>query len=311
MGEPGTVTWRELWARDRGSGRRTGRSARWLCEVASGADGDEFRAALDEPATERMVHHLDAMLARLRGGEPLQYVLGRWSFRRLDLMVDRRVLIPRPETEQVVERACARPHAADVRATPVRIADLGTGSGAIGLSLAAELPIGRCEVWLTDASDRRARRRPREPRRDRRALGRTCASRAVVVRRAAGRAARTVRPGRLEPAVHRATTTRSSNRSSATGSPAPRCSPVPTGSHACGRSSAGAAQWLLPGGWLVLEIGTDQGDARRRAAPAIRVRRGGDRARSRRTRPHPRSVAGLPERPCPGVSCPASRQPCG
>ena len=48
---------------------------------------------------------LDAMVARRLQGEPLQYVLGHWSFRTLDLLVDRRVLIPRPETEQLVEVA--------------------------------------------------------------------------------------------------------------------------------------------------------------------------------------------------------------
>ncbi len=62
-------------------------------------------AELDEPATERMVAHLDAMIERRRHGEPLQYVLGRWQFRTLDLIVDRRVLIPRPETEWVCEVA--------------------------------------------------------------------------------------------------------------------------------------------------------------------------------------------------------------
>ena len=76
-----------------------------MCEVATAIDGDEFIAGLDEQATERMVAHLDAMVARYRAGEPLQYVLGRWSFRRLDLAVDRRVLIPRPETELVAEAA--------------------------------------------------------------------------------------------------------------------------------------------------------------------------------------------------------------
>ena len=52
--------------------------ARWLCEVATALEGDEFIAALDEQATERMVAHLGAMVARYRrAGEPLQYVLGR------------------------------------------------------------------------------------------------------------------------------------------------------------------------------------------------------------------------------------------
>jgi release factor glutamine methyltransferase len=144
----GTVTWRTLWSETAAVvGSRP--EARWLCEIASGLDGDEFLAELDEPATERMVHHLDAMLERWRAGEPLQYVLGRWSFRCLDLLVDRRVLIPRPETEQLVDVAIGHLRG---RTGRQRIVDLGTGSGAIGLALASELPIGSCEVWLTDVS---------------------------------------------------------------------------------------------------------------------------------------------------------------
>lgn len=150
MQEPGTLTWSQL-LKETASTLGDRAQARWLCQVASGLDGDDFRVALDEPATERMVHHLDSMLARLRDGEPLQYVLGRWSFRRLDLMVDRRVLIPRPETELVVEAAIALVRQF-VEDQPVRAVDLGTGSGAIGLALADELGPGRCEVWLTDAS---------------------------------------------------------------------------------------------------------------------------------------------------------------
>jgi release factor glutamine methyltransferase len=148
MSERGTTSWRALWEETSAAvGSRA--QARWLCEAASGSSGDEFVAELDSPATERMVAHLDAMLARWRGGEPLQYVLGSWSFRRLELMVDRRVLIPRPETEQVVEVALAT--LAD-RLRPLVVADLGTGSGAIGLSIAAELPVDAAVVWLTDVS---------------------------------------------------------------------------------------------------------------------------------------------------------------
>ena len=142
-----TSTWRDLWQQtidvlgERGP-------ARWLCETACGLDGDEFTAGLDEPATERMVAQLDAMVARYRSGEPLAYVMNRWSFRTLDLMIDRRVLIPRPETELVAEAAID----AACRVSPRVVVDLGTGSGAIGLSLAAELPVDGTEVWLTDAS---------------------------------------------------------------------------------------------------------------------------------------------------------------
>ena len=120
-----------------------------MCEVASGASGDDFNADLDAPATQRMVAHLDAMLERFSVGEPLQYVLGSWQFRHLELMVDQRVLIPRPETEWVCETALGF---ARSMPAPLLIADLGTGSGAIGLSLAQELPIESVTVWLVDIS---------------------------------------------------------------------------------------------------------------------------------------------------------------
>lgn len=144
------ITWRVLWEETAlvVGGRA---EARWLCEEASGAFGSEFAEVLNEPATERTLAHLDAMLARWRAGEPLQYVLGHWSFRRLDLMVDARVLIPRPETELVVETALELAGAM-IGEPPLRCADMGTGSGAIGLSLAFEMPRGTVEVWLTDVS---------------------------------------------------------------------------------------------------------------------------------------------------------------
>lgn len=87
---------------------------------------------------------LEAMVARRLAGEPLQYVLGRWAFRTLDLAVDPRALIPRPETEQVVEVALAE---LGDRSAPV-VADLGTGSGAVALAVAVERPGAR--VWATD-----------------------------------------------------------------------------------------------------------------------------------------------------------------
>jgi release factor glutamine methyltransferase len=99
-----------------------------------------------------------ALADRRAAGEPLQYVLGTWQFRSLELAVDRRVLIPRPETEQVVEAALvelarmatARPDGGD----PLVCIDLGTGSGAIALSLALEGPAAGTpvEVWATDRS---------------------------------------------------------------------------------------------------------------------------------------------------------------
>jgi len=144
----GALTWRTLLNETiEVLGERP--QARWICETACGLDGDEFLAELDEPATERMVAQLDAMVARYRAGEPLAYVMGHWSFRTIELMVDRRVLIPRPETEVVAGRALELARGV---AGQRRVVDLGTGSGAIGLSLAAELPITGTEVWLTDYS---------------------------------------------------------------------------------------------------------------------------------------------------------------
>ena len=94
-------------------------------------------------------------------GEPLQYVLGEWEFRGIDLFVDARVLIPRPETEVTAQvaidtarRLGARTGPADPwggAQTAYTIVELGTGSGAIALALVNELP--DAEVWATDASE--------------------------------------------------------------------------------------------------------------------------------------------------------------
>jgi len=95
-----------------------------------------------------------AMADRRMAGEPLQYIFGHWPFRGLDLRVDARVLIPRPETEQVVEFALGE--ARDLLAGSGRglvVVDAGTGSGAIALALATELgPIWVREMWATDTS---------------------------------------------------------------------------------------------------------------------------------------------------------------
>ena len=91
-----------------------------------------------------MLHRPGIAYGRL-DGEPLQYVLGRWSFRGLDLIVDPRVLIPRPETEVVAEVAVGEVRR---RGGPSVVADLGTGSGALALALAVELP--DAEVHIVD-----------------------------------------------------------------------------------------------------------------------------------------------------------------
>jgi release factor glutamine methyltransferase len=87
------------------------------------------------------------MVERRESGEPLQYAVGRWGFRHLDLLVDHRVLIPRPETETVVGVALDELKSLGPAPTVV---DLGTGSGAIALSVAREVP--DAHVWATDVS---------------------------------------------------------------------------------------------------------------------------------------------------------------
>jgi release factor glutamine methyltransferase len=125
--------------------------ARWLCEHASGMDASEFSAEQDQLVTVACAKSLDSMVRNRLSGVPLQYVMKRWAFRHLDVMVDERVLIPRPETEQVVQTALdiARMIGSNVE---LRVVDLGTGSGVIGLSMAFELGADSAHVWLTDAS---------------------------------------------------------------------------------------------------------------------------------------------------------------
>ena len=144
------ATWRDLERQVR-SRLGEGQEARWLVQHAAGRSGAEWLADLDEPAPARCLVFVEQLVRRRQAGEPLQYVLGRWGFRRLDLAVDRRVLIPRPETEQVVEHAIAElTRLRLATGKPPRVVDLGTGSGAIALSIAVE--VAGAEVWATDAS---------------------------------------------------------------------------------------------------------------------------------------------------------------
>lgn len=129
--------------------------ARWLCEHASGMDSSGFSAEQDQLVTVACATSLHSMIRNRLSGVPLQYVMKRWAFRHLDVMVDERVLIPRPETEQVVQ--IALDIAVDVARKnegngALRVVDLGTGSGVIGLSMAFELGADAAHVWLTDAS---------------------------------------------------------------------------------------------------------------------------------------------------------------
>ncbi len=111
-----------------------GVDAEWLVAHALRTTRSGVRARLDE-----QVAGLEPLLARRERREPLAYVLGEWGFRRLTLKIDARALVPRPETETLVERALAL--AGGIPAP--RILDVGVGSGAIALALKDERPDAR------------------------------------------------------------------------------------------------------------------------------------------------------------------------
>lgn len=115
-----------------------------------GAGRGDLRALGPRPLTPEEAARFEEWLARREAGEPVQYVTGRAAFRDLDLAVDRRVLVPRPETEVLVGAVLDVLDAERDRWPAPRVLDLGTGSGAIALAIADECP--EAAVTATDAS---------------------------------------------------------------------------------------------------------------------------------------------------------------
>jgi release factor glutamine methyltransferase len=102
----------------------------------------------DEPLTEEQAELYDAWISRRLRREPVQRILGYAYFRNLRLDLNSDTLIPRPDTESVVELALER---IDLRGGSCRVVDIGMGSGAIAISIAQERPL--CDVHATDVSD--------------------------------------------------------------------------------------------------------------------------------------------------------------
>ncbi|PZU23109.1 MAG: peptide chain release factor N(5)-glutamine methyltransferase [Stenotrophomonas sp.] len=207
-----------------------------------------FSHATDEVDADA-VERFEVLLARRAEGHPLAYLTGRRGFWTLDLQVNTATLIPRPETELLVEQALARLPADDM----VRVADMGTGSGAVALSIASERPLAT--VMATDV------------------LGPTLA---MAVKNAQAHGLENVwfRRGHWYTALgaDRFDMIVSNPPYIAAGDPhlvqgdlrfepPPALASGPDGLDAIREIIAGAHEHLVPGGWLLLEHGWDQGEA--------------------------------------------------
>ena len=210
--------------------------------------------ASDRLLEDAEVVRLRELVASRRAREPLAYVLGEWGFRRLVLAVDARALVPRPETEVVVERCLVYLQGLE---SP-RVLDVGTGSGAIALAIADEHRGARVVAVDRDAGALALARENLE----RTGLGRRVELRRGDLLDGAGRA---LRPGRLQPAVR----VPGGVRLAPARDPTLRAVRARSSATASGSSVARAACGVLPpGGRLVLECG--DGQAAEVAEPALR-----------------------------------------
>ena len=150
---PGGLRLRDLWSRLAKALRDAGIAdteieAEALLRHMLGLDRATFFARLNEPVPFEQAALAEGLAERRAGGEPLGYITGRREFYGLEFLVDRRVLVPRQETELLVDLALAA--CATRYGKRAVVADVGTGSGAIAVTLATRLP--DAVVYATDVS---------------------------------------------------------------------------------------------------------------------------------------------------------------
>lgn len=229
--------------------------ARALLEHASGRTREWLVGHGDEPAPADVAERFRVLARRRAAGEPLAYLVGGREFFGRWFETTPAVLIPRPDTELLVEAALAR------AAQRARVLDLGTGSGAIALTLALERP--DLEVTATDASPRAVEVAARNAAR----LG------AARVRILVGDWYAALGAGeRFEMIVSNPPYIAAGDAHLAAGDlrhePAQALTDGADGLSALRTIVAAAPQHLAPGGWLLLEHGLDQGDAVRQLLAA-------------------------------------------
>jgi release factor glutamine methyltransferase len=118
----------------------------WLAGSLLSLTRTDLLAALKNPVGDEVVDRLRKGVVRLGTGEPVQYVVGEWDFRFITLRTDARGLIPRPETEELVQLALDEPELWEIPSPAV--CDVGTGTGCIAISFAVERP--QCRVAAVD-----------------------------------------------------------------------------------------------------------------------------------------------------------------